>query len=133
MREKKDVFKGFCRRRYTRIPFSFPVRFIFCGYDKDDLQEEGSYNYAFSKDISAGGVQLTLKEKPKIAKYVKLKLTLPFQDETKALEVVGNILWAKPDESNGHFNVGVEFSELFFEDKKVIKAFIEQTMKGMHY
>ena len=84
MKDNTDEFRGFGRRRFIRIPFSIPVRFIFCGYDKDDLNDEGNYQYAFSKDVSVGGIQLKLKQKPKIAKYIKLKLTLPF-DHSKRL------------------------------------------------
>ena len=62
----KNEYSGYGRRRYTRIPFRFPVRFVFCGDNKDDLKDEGIWQFTFCTDISMNGIQLKLKEKPKI-------------------------------------------------------------------
>ena len=129
----QDKYKGSERRKFTRIPFSFPVRIVFCGYDEKELKEEGSYQYAFSKDISIGGMQLKLEQKPNLAKYLKLKITLPIKNETKVLEVIGHVLWTIPDEDKKAYTTGIQFIDLHFNEKKILKEFIEQTLDEMHY
>jgi len=117
------------RRRFARIPFYFPVRFKECGYDKDNLKEEGISQYAYSNNISVGGIQLKLPQRLKIGKYLKLKLTLPIYSDCKVMHFLGQVLWTQFDEAEKKYVAGIQFIDLDEVDKITLEEFIHESLK----
>ena len=72
----QNNYDGPERRKFTRISFSFPVRFKQYDYDETGVEKEGLTQYAYSNDISIEGIKLKFLESVDVGKYLKLKLTL---------------------------------------------------------
>ena len=117
------------RRRFVRIPFSFPVRFMECGYDKKHLKEGGSSNYAYSNNISSGGIQLKLPQKLKLGLILKIKLTLPIYSDCKVLHLLGQVIWAKLDETDNKYAAGIQFIDLDDINQITLEEFIHESLK----
>ena len=127
--ENNDSYSINERRQYARIPFSFPVRFKECGYDKDHLKEEGLSQYAYTNNISAGGVQLKLSERIKAGKYIKMKLTLPIYSDCKIINVLGQVVWSRLDEIEKKYAIGIQFLNIDDIDKITLEEFIHESIK----
>ena len=119
------------RRHFTRIPFSFPVRFKECGYDKDNLKEEGVSQYAYSNNISVGGIQLKLPQKLKIGKFLKMKLTLPIYSDCRVIHLLGQVVWTQFDEPEKKHLAGIQFQDLDDVDKITLEEFIHESHKNI--
>ena len=124
-----NTYDGPERRRFARMPFSFPVRFKECGYDKDNLKEEGVSQYAYSNNISVGGIQLKLPQRLKIGKYLRLKLTLPIYSECKVVHFLGQVMWTQLDEAENRHVAGIQFLDLDEVDKITLEEFIHESLK----
>ena len=124
-----ESYTGPERRRFSRIPFSFPIRFKECGYNKDDLKEEGMSQYAYSNNISVGGVQLKLPIRLKLGKYLKMKLTLPIYSECKVMHFLGQVMWTQVDEAENQYVAGIQFLDLDEIEKITLEEFINESVK----
>jgi c-di-GMP-binding flagellar brake protein YcgR len=125
----ENLYAGPERRKFVRIPFSFPIRFKVCGFDKKNLQEEGISQYAYSNNISIGGIQLKLAEKVKAGQFIKMKMTLPIGPDCKVLNLLGQILWTRKDEVDKQFYTGVSFIDMEEAQKNTMEEFIRESLK----
>ena len=123
-------YKGPERRNFVRIPFHFPTRFVLCGFNKEKLKEEGTYQYAYCNDIGLGGIQIRTSDKLKMGKYVKLKLLLPFNNlENKTLFLTGQVVWSMKEEEGDKYISGIQFLDVSDEEKEILNNFIKEAVE----
>ncbi|MCK5707476.1 MAG: response regulator [Candidatus Aureabacteria bacterium] len=129
MMSEENAYNGPDRRQFTRIPFSFPVRFREKHFNENGIQKEGITKYAYSNDISLSGIQLKFLESVKTGRYLSLKLTLPFDKECIIIHATGEVLWSKFDEKDNIYVVGINFLEIEKYDSKKLEEFISISLK----
>jgi len=120
----KEKYGGPERRKFTRISFSFPVRFKQYDFDKGGVEKEGITQYAYSNDISLEGIKLKFLENVEVGKYLKLKLTLPVEQGCIVIHAKGEVKWNQYDENDKIYIVGVQFLEMDEDDKIKLEEFI---------
>jgi len=123
------MYKGPERRKYVRIPFSFPVRFKEITYSEDGGEEHGVTKYAYSSDISEEGIQLKFIGEIDIGNLLHLHITLPFEENCIIVTAKGKVVWGRTDETDNVFYVGVQFVEIDAEDRNKLKEFVEFFVK----
>ena len=128
---EEQSYAGPERRKYRRIPFSFPVRFKELRFDEDGLTKEGMTQYAYSNDLSLEGIKLKFLEDVAIGKFLKLKLTLPFENGCIALNAEGEVIWTQFDPKDKVHVVGVKFMEMDDDDRETLEEFISISLKGV--
>ena len=126
--KEKPEYKGTERRRYQRIPFSFPVRYIFCGFDINKLKEEGQTQYTHSNNIGLGGIQVKMQKKPKLGQCLKMKLTLPVFQDHQIMHLLGQVAWSDFDDAEQHFIVGIAFIDMDDIQKIKLEEFIKEAL-----
>ncbi|MBN1521389.1 MAG: response regulator [Candidatus Aureabacteria bacterium] len=128
MTDQKD-YSGPERRKYTRISFSFPVRFKEYKFDERGMEKEGVTQYAYSNDISLEGIKLKFLESVGIGKYLKLKLTLPVENSCIVIHTSGEVMWSQYSEEDKVFVVGVKFIKMDDDDRSKLEEFIKISRK----
>lgn len=119
-------WEGNERRCYVRVDADLPVRYTI---------PKGSVNLDAikTKNISVGGICMTLNEKLSMHEILALEIGLP--EGPMAVTVKGEIVWVREDIEQGkkdgirHFDIGIEFRELLPKDKDRLFKFIKEHRK----
>jgi CheY-like chemotaxis protein len=122
-------YSGPERRNFTRISFSFPVRFKECKFDEKGLEKEGATQYAYSNDISSDGIKLKFLEEVGMGKCLKLKLTLPVGQDCLAIQAMGEVIWSQYSAEDKVYIVGVKFTDMDDSDRMKLDEFIRDSTK----
>jgi c-di-GMP-binding flagellar brake protein YcgR len=107
------------RRKFSRIPFNVKVKY--------DVLKGSSYRAgeARSKNVSAGGICLTIPEKIDIGALLRLKLFIRNDDDF--ITVIGKVIWFE-EFSISHtsddkaYDCGIEFISIDPQDQKILAA-----------
>lgn len=111
--------KGREKRQHTRFPFKQGVKFQVGDYSC----LEGS----LSKDVSSGGICLTVSQFVPIHSTVLLHLQQHLQ--AKVITLKGMVTWVRIISDSERYQVGVYFQELNESGKKEISKIIEALVK----
>jgi CheY-like chemotaxis protein len=122
-------YSGPERRNFTRISFSFPVRFKECRFDEKGLEKEGATQYAYSNDISSDGIKLKFLEEVGMGKCLRLKLTLPLGQDCIAIQAMGEVIWSQYSAEDKVYIVGVKFTDMDAGDRVKLSEFIRDSVK----
>lgn len=121
-----EIWDGAERRRFLRVNTGMPVKYTIPAGSKN-------HNPTKSKNISAGGICITINEKLPPKSLLDLEIDLP--DSAKPLVVRGEVMWTKEETGDANaqgirrFSVGVEFKEILSRDPKRLVKFIEEAQK----
>lgn len=119
-------WEGNERRCYVRIDIDLPVRYTI---------PRGSVNLDAikTKNISVGGICMTLNEKLNMHEILALEIELP--EGPMPVMVKGEIVWVREDIAQSrkdeirHFDIGIEFRELLSKDRDRLFKFIKEHRK----
>ena len=125
-----NAFTNLEKRRFPRLKDNI---FIFGNLRSGPIEE----CKAFAKDISAGGLMFeTEREIPK-ASELKLEIYQPLHRDKRmifSLPVTAKVIWTKKIEKDSFTDgenrcrIGIEFSELKEEDRKMIAKYVEVSL-----
>jgi c-di-GMP-binding flagellar brake protein YcgR len=131
MGPEENKYSGIERRRFVRIPFSFPVRITFCsGYSEDSLKQNGPPQLLQCNDIGIGGMQIKFTQKPKSGQYIKIRLTLPMHKDNQIINITGQILWSQYEEEEKVYKTGIFFVSIDEIEKIKLEAFIQESLSN---
>jgi len=108
------------KRRVPRVSGAL-VEYAFEG--KDAPAKE-----AFIKDICVYGVCIFVPQTVDLDTVMRLDIFL-FGDNAP-INAKGKVIWRKARGDLGYFNVGIEFTEMSDEHKKILSEHIEANYKG---
>jgi len=103
------------RRKYIRLDSSIDIEYATTG-------RHIVGNQAKSKNISAGGVQVALKEKLPLNSQLNMKFVLP--GDLKPISVIGQIVWQQPQNIHGEYNTGVQYVQIESDDIQRITDYV---------
>jgi len=109
------------KRRAPRVSGTL-VEYTFEG--KDEPTKE-----AFIKDICIYGVCIFVPNAVELDAVLSLDIFL-FGNNTP-ISTKGKVIWQKAGENLGYFNVGIEFTKMSDEHKKILSDHIKVTYKGV--
>jgi hypothetical protein len=104
------------KRRFERIPSSFPVKY------RDLNKPETEFRGTVSKNVSEGGVRFRSDRFISLACRMVVELNLP--TVPKPIRAISKITWIKKLPAGDDYEVGNQFLEITREDKKLIRGFI---------
>ena len=102
-------------RQYLRLPASWPVKF-----------EQGAQALpplSSTKDVSAGGVSLTLPNPIPIGSPLRLEISVP--PLSRSIAAQGRVVRCLPMQRGG-FDVGIRFEQIGPGDQKDLREAVEQ-------
>lgn len=104
------------RRRYLRLTTPINVRFLVQGKDKI-LQ-------TMSKDISALGIRVEIKEK--LEPQTTLDMVLELPRAANPVHAIGKVIWIKrlTLEDNSSYDAGIEFTKIEEDNKNTFLRFL---------
>ena len=105
------------QRKFFRLPWSVKVL-----WQKDTEAEEARHDGVATKDISAGGICLTLDREIKVGDILKLSIDLGGK---KTIHARGKVMWIKAE-----YEAGVEFINMAGETRWEISRFIYDAHKS---
>ncbi|NQT28633.1 MAG: PilZ domain-containing protein [Candidatus Omnitrophica bacterium] len=109
------------RRRFLRIKFPFTLHL----YPGGELPIS-----AYTEDISAGGVKVTIHQELKVPSLINLEIYV----KLRPIVCKGKVVWVKRRESeflDGEifFDIGIEFQDLSLEGKEAVKERLDKIMQ----
>lgn len=104
------------RRLFIRIPLWFIVKYRLYPHANE-------FHQGIAKNISAGGICLTTKDRLKKGRILNLEISLPPLE--RDINVFGKIVWSCKQELTDHFIHGIEFKKINPKDFGDIKETIE--------
>ena len=115
---------GIDRRRFVRLNADVPVKYSL---------PKNSYDLKITKakNISAGGICVTLNEK--LASDTKISLEICLPTPNRHIVARGKVAWVEEEVKSNNkegtrcFNVGIEFKEMSPEDRDALFHFIKET------
>jgi len=115
------------RRSFVRVNTDVPVRYAI-------PKKVSNPKPVKSKNISVGGIAISLCEKLTLRDTISLEVEIP--GVPVPVTVTGEVAWIREDveqeDEQGirHFSAGIEFKELLPKDKKRISKFIKECGKS---
>jgi hypothetical protein len=83
---------------------------------------------AFIKDIGMYGVCIYIPES--VEKEDVINLNIFLYEDDRPVKAKGKIVWWEPGGYLGYNNVGIEFTEISEEDRRVLSEYIKENYKG---
>ena len=117
------VWEGGERRCFTRVNSDMPVRYNFSKMSNNAKAVE-------TKNISIGGICMSIDEKLALHDQVSLEIELP--GLSASINAKGEIVWVKENRSQSgragirHFDVGIEFKDLAPKGKSLLFKFLKE-------
>ena len=102
------------KRRYRRVRFSEPVGF--------HLKTPNNFGGCLARDLSEGGIQLTLNEFVPLNSEITLQLKL--SRFPKVVDVTGRVAWLQRVPYSDRYAVGLEFAKNETLSSQEIRQFI---------
>jgi len=103
-------------RAYIRIPAHWPI--------KCELQDDPNVKQlSETKDVSAGGVRVFLKEP--IPSGTKVLVSIMIPDLNRSISAKAEVVRCLPA-NRKHYDVGIRFLEIDPEEQATLKAFVDQ-------
>lgn len=90
-------------------------------YHVDTGQSTPNIGNTVTKNISAGGVRIVLKEKLSMNSIVNLTITLP--DDQKAIKIVGQVAWQQ-NNTEGTIDTGIKYIQIDPKDIQRITDYV---------
>lgn len=115
------------RRTFVRINVDVPARYSI-------PKKVNNPKPVKTKNISVGGVAISLNEKLVLRDRISLEMAIP--DIPTPVIVIGEVAWIREDveqkDQQGirHFSAGIEFKEILAKDKARISKFIKECEKS---
>jgi c-di-GMP-binding flagellar brake protein YcgR len=111
------------KRKFPRLPLTVKVKYEVLKVSPLRAEENQS------KNVSAGGICLVLREKINIGALLRLKLSL--QDEVNFIIVTGKVVWAEEFSVNDYkaYDCGIEFVDVAPQDQKNISHYLIAPLK----
>jgi len=103
------------RRKYIRLGSAINIEYKTTG-------RHIAGNQTKSKNISAGGVKITIKEKLPLNSQLNLKFILP--GDSKPVEVIGQIVWQQPQNEFGEYDTGIQYVQIEPDDIQRITDYV---------
>ena len=102
------------KRKFPRLPLTVKVKYEVLKVSPLRAEETQS------KDVSAGGICLVVREKINIGALLRLKLSL--HGEVNFIIVKGTVVWAEEFSVNDYkaYDCGIEFIDVDPQDKKTL-------------
>jgi len=114
------------RRKYKRLRFGVIVEI---SYYQQEPKDREIINKTRTKDISAGGIRVSIRDKLDIDSLVSVKLTIPNTD--REVTCFGQVAWVSPP-GKGRYETGLAFMDLSEKEAALIEEFIEKEIdKGI--
>lgn len=104
------------RRRWERAKVELPVQYV--------LEQELTNGYI--KDIGGGGVKLQTPQPIPDGSYLILQFAL--EEKNNSVIVKGKPVWRR--ESGGHFETGIEFTDIPEEERNNIIDYVKAKQKS---
>lgn len=103
-------------RQYLRLPASWPVKW-------EPTQHAGAPGVAATKDVSAGGIALVVREMIPAGSRIQIEIHVPALNRSiPAQGQVVRCLLAK----GGGFELGIRFAQISAEDQKALREAIDK-------
>lgn len=115
------------RRKNERVPIQNTAKIRIIG---DISAETITYDYqtAIAKNISKGGVCLTLSQKISEGNVVRVEIPI---NETNIIKAFCEVEWCKEQDSNGKYEIGLSFIALKEEDSEFLEKFIKENKRAI--
>ena len=109
-------YSGPERRRFVRVPFIFPVKYVLAD-DKDKKEY-----HSLSDNLSEGGIKIICMQKIDEGTDIRLDFSLPTSDGIIEIKCLGRIAWYR--EKDNKIYCGVQFVDLDSDKHKLLQNFI---------
>jgi len=111
------------RRREPRIKVETRVKIRLKTRESEEPEQAKKEElWAFTSELSVGGLKLLLPLKVEQGKQTEIELYLP--DLNKILRIEAEVRWQQPSFVGGLYETGVEFKSLTAEDKISLMEFL---------
>jgi c-di-GMP-binding flagellar brake protein YcgR len=105
------------RRKFVRLDTSVRVRYKV-------LMPTNDHNDTNSRDLSAGGIKIEVKEPIKPSTLLWLEIKLP--SENDPLEAKGEVIWQEKiiTTENDRYEMGIKFLEMDLNDRNRLSKYL---------
>jgi len=103
------------RRKYIRLDTSVNIEYKIAGRTLPEKTTK-------SRNISAGGVRIFLKEKLHVGNRLEMQFTLT--PGSNPINVIGIVAWQNPPDQNGEYDTGVQYANIENNDIHKITEYV---------